>query len=224
MPLVFVLLVIVVVFVNIFESSKKGRLQDQQAARILRRTNAKLERELVDHYMKQGLTLNESISLTYNDLIKKGFDPAIPPDAYYQDKNGKFESSETIEPLYKYESDAVSNTESLIILVHKKVHPGEPLPYSDEEYTSRVYKWLPKTMSEYDLLMDALYVWGIALPLHTMVIHETYGLCEIVDFVILPGLEPTKIGAWKFSAYKLQSVKTKEIYVSNIKRNEVRKF
>ena len=74
MPLIVLILIIIVLFLNAKDDDRK-RVDNQ-------RTNAHKERDLIDKYMKQGLSVYEAHDRARRDMIDLGFVPCIPKRAY----------------------------------------------------------------------------------------------------------------------------------------------
>ena len=119
MPLIIAVLIIIVVVSCARNSNKELKRQNREYTAAARKTNAKMERELVDRYMKYGKSFNEAFDLARKDMISAGYDPCIPRDAYKPKRWNAHPTSgsnhpETSEcPDYdKYDSQAVQKLRS----------------------------------------------------------------------------------------------------------------
>lgn len=91
MPLIIAILVILVVFVSVRESKKKNDNLAAIREKDSRKTNARMEQQIVDYYMKRGYSFSDAYRKSYEDMVEAGYVPCIPRDAY--SKNTKDQES-----------------------------------------------------------------------------------------------------------------------------------
>lgn len=110
MPLIIAVLIVIVIISCVRNSNKELFRRNKEYTASARKTNAEMERGLVDWYMKRGKSFDDAFQLSKEDMQRAGFEPCIPKDAYKL-KIGNSDNIETSE-CYGYErfdSTAVKN-------------------------------------------------------------------------------------------------------------------
>ena len=82
MPLIIIVLAIIVAISWSINSSKEQYRKNKEYTASARKTNAQMERSLVDKYMKLGKCFDEAFEMAKQDMLEAGFEPCIPRDAY----------------------------------------------------------------------------------------------------------------------------------------------
>ena len=146
MPLVIVVLIIIVIAISSKDKIKSDALIKKHTDEATRKTNARLERELVDRYMKYGKNFKDAYWLARQDIVMAGFYPCIPETAYDhfqytstydpRDNNGKYESSWCEKCEEKFDSSKVRWKRD---------------KYLKQCYEQRVY---PNRLQEYHYIYD----------------------------------------------------------------------
>ena len=104
MPLVFVVLAIIVFFVVQNDKGKEQSRFYANKVRSSRRTNAVLEQQVLNKFMLDGHSFKEAYELTIEEMVKEGYDPCIPMNAYH---NSDIIESSVVCKVEKYDSDFV---------------------------------------------------------------------------------------------------------------------
>ena len=184
MPLIIIVLIIIVLIswgVGIGKDSERKRKQYKASSR---KTNAKMEREVVDKYMKYGKPFNEAFELAQKEMIKNGFEPCIPRDAYKPDlwssSDGTPPETSECPECEKYDSDAIKHlrTEYYILCdkrKEKRTREGEDkYIYGDK---------LPQTARQYETFLMACQYRGIydAASVGSYISYSGLGTCEVID-------------------------------------------
>ncbi|MFA6731005.1 MAG: hypothetical protein WCR95_08440 [Eubacteriales bacterium] len=111
MPLIIAVVAIVVFFVVIHDKQKDYNRESANREKMMRKTNSYLERETLDKFLREGMTFDEAYNATVSEMVKLGFDPCIPREAYGKKYCGVNEpiNGETswVDNPGKYDSDTV---------------------------------------------------------------------------------------------------------------------
>lgn len=187
MPLVFFVLVVIVIFVNISESSKSSARASAVREKNMRKTNARMEVNLVDMYMKYGYSFGDAISAAYEDLAVAGYEPCVPRSAYadtaYNEQTSKLRPATNRE---SYDSYNVKSRREQAQSEWKMEHPGKAIDFNAEEEIDRMtYAGFPSTEYEYlrDLKKQSVKI--NTIPVGEILIYPGLGTCEVVGYTSL---------------------------------------
>lgn len=178
MPLVFVVLIIIVLMLNAKDYNNNRERQSSIYAKDGRKTNAALEQKIMDTYMKHGLSADDAHQKSYEDIIKAGYEPCIPRDAY---------GANSSRCILKYgfnpqdfDSWLVQDRRKDFTEEWKIAHPGENPAEHREEIEERVYLNFPKSEFEYVRDIKTRAKRNQAEPVGTHIIYPGLGTCEIL--------------------------------------------
>ena len=203
MPLVFAVVVIIWLFVVFHDKNKDQNRKNANYEKARRKTNAEKERIVLDGYMKQGMTLAEAYEATKAEMIRLGYEPCIPLNAYGTGLYGRKEIHDGEETSYleaesnRFDSDEVKTRKRLLQQNgHQAADAG-------------VYNNFPTNNYEYvrDLKSQTLQFQSI--PVGKWITYPGYGTLEILGYNYSP-YNPSK------GYYKAKVIKTGEI-VTTIK-------
>lgn len=202
MPLVFAVVVIIWLFVVCHDKNKEQTRENANYEESRRKTNAEKERLVLDSYMKQGLTLREAHEATQKEMIRLGYDPCIPINAYGKDFFGRDvvyggETSYIPQGAGKFDSYEVKTRKELLRQNGRQATDAD------------VYNNFPTNNYEYvqDLKRQTLQFQSI--PVGEWITYPGYGTLEILGYEYSP-FNPSK------GYYKAKVIKTGEI-VTTIK-------
>lgn len=82
MIIIILVLCILVVIDSLNNEKKKITREEANHAWDGRKTNASLERNLMDQYIKLGYNIDDAYEKTCKELLTRGFDPTIPKQRY----------------------------------------------------------------------------------------------------------------------------------------------
>lgn len=185
MPLVFAVAIILVIFFNAKDSKLRNDNISAEYTKSMRRTNAVLEQQIMDSYMKQGLSADDAFRKSYEDIIAAGYEPCIPRGAYYKNSSfcksrvDKWEYGRPFDPR-AHDSFAVQERRKDIEEEWKKAHPGESVSDHLEEIDNLVYQNFPRNEAEYNLDIKRRSNRAQAEPIGTFVIYPGLGTCEVL--------------------------------------------
>ena len=184
MPLIIVVLVIIVVFLNATGNTKNSERQLRTYTAAIRKTNAKLELKLVQKYYDRGKeTEDRAIEQGKAELIELGFEPCIPRNTYRVDSHNKqiyvYHSTYDYQ---RFDSDAVRSLNADFKRQNEKSRrqfsSNEDFEIAREEY---VYKDFPGTISEYKQYQRLSARKLDAISIGSFVSYPGLGTCEVVD-------------------------------------------
>lgn len=165
MPLVILVLFIVFLFVSANDSNKKYNREITIREKDKRKTNAKMERKLVDYYMKYGFSFDEAFKKSYEDMVAAGYDPCIPRNAYEDNYSIHYQSSFCDCP-WKYDSSWVKQRKEV---------------YAEAD----VYRNFPKNDIEWSIDLKRQSLIKDTIPVGEYLIYPGLGTCEVIDFINL---------------------------------------
>lgn len=182
MPLIIAVLVIIVVFLSAKGFNKESERKQREYTKSIRKTNAKLELELVKKYVKCGKTLDEAINLTHSDLSLAGFEPCIPRTAYSVDADT---SKVSIYPrghsCQDFDSKAVKSLREDFRRETKKSGTEFSSNTEFEQQCEKyVYDNLPKTNWQYELYLTRAIRKLDAVDVGRFISYPGLGTCEVV--------------------------------------------
>ena len=182
MPLIIVVLIIIVVFINTKDKTNNNEIKRREYTASIRKTNAKLELELVQQFYRLDQNEDRSIELAKAELINRGFEPCIPRNAYVISSFGNC--------VYVYgrgydcrnfDSRAVRSLREDFSIMSNKLRTQfasqEEFEQKQEEY---VYNNLPKTISEYKRYLTLSIARLDAIGVGSLLSYPGLGTCEVV--------------------------------------------
>lgn len=176
MPLIIAVVVIIFIFVKIYEGKKEGSKRSAMRTKDRAKTNATLERNIVDQYMKHGYSFDEAFHKAYEDIVALGYEPCIPRNAYSRNRNG-VQSSYCANPR-DYDSFWVKQRRNAIVQEWARTHPGERIPY--ETFDEQIYDNYPLTEAAYLIDMKVQTLKTQAVPVGEYLIYPNLGTCEVI--------------------------------------------
>ncbi len=199
MTFVIIVLFIAFVFVSLHDGKKNYEQSAGDRAKNSRKTNAALERSMVDKYLREGYTFDESFEKAYDYMICSGFDPCIPKKAYRIQGRPDVETS-NVPNLEQYDSFIVRTMKT------DKKH---------KIITGDIYDNFPSNNFEYDAYLDRSILLTGAVPVGEYLIHPRYGLCKVLSRKIFLSN--------KNGVYICQRVDTKETVRISLKDKTIRR-
>ena len=176
MPLIIAVLVIVVVFLSAKGFNKENNRKQREYTASIRRTNAKLECELVKKYVGDGHCLDEAIELVQKDLSANGYEPCIPKSAY---RVSGFNVD--VCDKQRFDSAAVKGLREDFHRDTKKAgidfSTREEFEQKCEEY---IYDNLPKTNWQYERYLDLSMKKIEAVDVGRYISYPGLGTCEVI--------------------------------------------
>lgn len=178
MPLVFAVLIIAVLLLNAKDFNKEQEKKSALYAKDGRKTNAALEQKIMDTYMKHGLSADEAFQKSYEDIVKAGYEPCIPRDAY-----GKNSSCCVLKHSFNprdFDSSLVRSRRKDITEEWRKLHPNEDVWEHRDEIEKQVYEGFPQNEYEYVYDIKRRTMRMKAEPIGTFIVYPGLGTCEIL--------------------------------------------
>jgi hypothetical protein len=230
MPLV---LLVLFVFGGLFlaiSDNKKWHQNQDSTCLMLRKTNARLERELVNKCLLSGYSIEEAYEVVPAELAKRGFDLCMSPDSFVTDISPNYHLTieghepikydSTIIPrsgdLHDRNSEAVKLEHKIVELQWKLLHPDEAVPeFSDED----IYKNFPKDKYDYKSRVDFHGRLLKMYPAGTLITIPGDGNYKILE--IHTGDVNTRMD---FKLYLLQNLATGEKTVRNTATKNITKI
>lgn len=176
MPLIIAVVVIIFIFVKLHDDKKELDKTSAIREKDRRKTNATMERNLVDYYMKHGYSFDDAFRKSYEDMVAAGYEPCVPRSAY--SKNACGVQSSHCENPRKYDSFLVQQRRDTIVHRWTKAHPGEPIPY--ESFDIEIYQNFPQSEAQYLHDLKVQSVKSQAIPIGEYVIYPGLGTCEVL--------------------------------------------
>lgn len=183
MPLIILILAIIVVFVCAHDRKKEHDRTTANYAHSRRKTNALKEQDVLDSFLRQGLTFDEAYNATQRQMCELGYDPCIPRNAYYAGSvDGCFHSDSHVESsclfgfgnvATKYDSPAVKSR-------WEQIRSEGRIP-TDEE----IYAGFPKNDAEYIAQLKISTVKLQAVAIGDCFVFPKYGTVKVIahDFL-----------------------------------------
>ena len=170
MPLIIIVLAVIVACLCARSFNKNSERQNNEYSAAARKTNAKMERNLVDQYMKQGKEFDEAFELARNDMLAAGYEPCIPKNSY----NGHSSYCKNCE---QYDSVAVRELRQ----DYKTECQNRGVQWSYEGEDEYIYKSgrLPTSAFRYHQKLSSH--WYDAIPVGKYISTPLYGTCEVID-------------------------------------------
>ena len=212
MPLLFVVLVIVLIWVTGVPKLKGGTNANQSEeagsmAPAFSTTNAHKEREIMDMYVKRGYSFDDAWRKSHEEIQKLGYYPCIPRMAYSVWYQGQFNSwcktdDRTLETT-KIDANKYNSYKSQMWYNGAKNYfagSGYPGGVPDEVFFDMVYnhKWNRKREWEYEVYRP--------IPIGTLTTHPYLGDCEVVDYIFYGN--PVNCGRYKLRVLKTGAITT----------------
>lgn len=211
MPLIIAVVAIIVFFVCMRDNNKEYNRTSANYEKSRRKTNAVREQEVLDGFLRQGMTFAEAYSATQKHMYELGFEPCIPKSAYYGVKESDASSQRTEtscifdRPVEWYDSDAVKRRREQI--------KSEGRTPTEEE----VYACFPKNNAEYLAELKIRTVKAQAIPVGECFIFPGYGTVEVLSH----DLSSASFGK---GYYKAKVLRTGEIVRIKIGDNRIRRM
>lgn len=182
MPLIIVVLVIVVAFLNAKDFKKKTDRKRQGYTAAIRKTNAELELKLVNKYVNSGKTLYEAVNLTQSDLLLAGFEPCIPRTSYSVNTNtGEVSIYPRGHSCQDFDSEVVKSLrEDFARETSKSGVKFSSREKFEEQCEKYVYDNLPKTNFQYELYLARAISKFDAIDVGKFISYPGLGFCEVV--------------------------------------------
>ena len=213
MPLVIIVLFVFGgLFLVLFDKNKTPPKDDTPH---LRKTNARLERSLVNEYLLQGYSIEAAYDIVPVELSKRGFDLCMSPDSFVSDGLAYDEVKIEGHKAIKRDSTTIRrggillDQDSLAVKVQRQIlekewklrHPKEDIPcFSDDQ----IYKDFPELEFLFNRRTKYKSWLGKIFPVGSLVAISgkgDYKILEIDEF---------------FSKYTLQDIYTKETIILRI--------
>lgn len=170
-----------------------------------RKTNARLEQLIMTSYLWDGKEFQDAISATQQDIVRLGFVPCIPPDAYgvrryshdlslggvthnfelRQDPrctNTISNVTSYVEDVHAYDSKAVKTRLETYKQRWTVMHPDQDVWEMPEPIWSDLYRNFPSTQKQLSQEDMRCSQWGYAAPVGSYFMHGLYGMCEVVGY------------------------------------------
>ncbi len=198
------LVLIAIIICGVIYARKAGIISLQQNVDFCfkcRKTNARLERNIMTSYIWDGMTFEEALAATQNDIYRLGFVPCIPPDAYNNDgiresgigyerhvehdgadKQHAYFATSHVSKIDKYDSEAVQNRIQIYINRWKAIHSKEADVNMPEPKAEEIYSDFPTTERRLAQESMRLSQWKCAAPVGSYFMHGFYGTCEVVGY------------------------------------------
>lgn len=177
MPLIIAVVAIVWFFVVIHDKQKDYNRDSANREKMMRKTNSYLERETLDKFLREGMTFDEAYNATVSEMVKLGFDPCIPREAYGKKYCGVNEpiNGETswVDAPGRFDSDTVKRRRD------EECGTGY---HGRTTNPSGVYSNFPTNEFEYkqDLKRSTLKLQAIEKG--KFFIYPGYGTCEVIGY------------------------------------------
>ena len=196
MPLIIAVLIIIVAVSWAKNSNKELSRQNKEYTAAARKTNAKMERDLVDHYMKHGKSFSDAFESARQDMLSAGYEPCIPREAYkpkrwYAPPTSGIKPPETSEcPEYeKYDSEAVKHLRD----DYRRECRMKGVEWSQKDEDAYVYSdKLPTTPAQYSAYLSRLLKYE-AVPVGKYISHTSYGTCEVISLDFEHSMHTVKV-------------------------------
>lgn len=175
MPLIIGVVAVIVLFVVLHDKQKDYSRDSANREKMTRKTNSFLERETLDKFLREGMTFDEAYSATVSEMVKQGYDPCIPKEAYGKtDSVGRGVaplSGETswVENPGQYDSDTVKRR-------REQVHGYSYCGKNDSE----VYRDFPTDEYTYNLDLKRSGLKYQEIEKGKFFIYPGYGTCEVI--------------------------------------------
>lgn len=181
MPLIIAVVAIIVFFVVSHDNKIDRDRNSANRAKDMRKTNAYLERRVLDSFLRQGMTFEEAYRATMYEMPKRGFEPCIPKDAY-GNKDRKYGFSEIIDGETSCVPDP-GQFDSYAVKMRREEKYG--LYYSGPIDES-LYDGFPTTEGEYvrDLKRSSFKI--MTVNVGEFITYPNYGTCEVIERNINP--------------------------------------
>lgn len=227
MPLVIAVLIFVVILLNGKDANKNNARRSANRAKDSRKTNAELEQRVLDTYLKHGYSFDDAFSQTYQDMIKAGYEPCIPREAYYvtEDEDNVWSSfcsdgrarwTNGIKGRFCpgiYDSDWVKDRQIAVVRSWKANH-GEDI--SSEKLDELTYTNFPTSEWAHQRDLNIRANMSKAEPVGTYVTYPGLGTCQVLGYNWIDG------GA-SGGVYKLKVLKTGEMKYVKIGDDKIRR-
>jgi hypothetical protein len=220
MPLVGAVLLLIFVYVISKESIKNSTRQQSNYVTAWAKTNIRLERRLCDMYLKQGMTFSEAYIAARTEMIRRGYVPNIPRDAY--GINHFYSRHPGADSGYKLETSCIGNVrrfeDSMAVQQRRRLlsKSGQLKNITDDEF---YLDWPIGLFCQKQATENARRVESLSLPIGTWITYIKYGkrTLEIVGYDYLHAFKGV-------AYYKAQFTDTGEIVDIRIDYGGIRKI
>lgn len=198
MPLIIAVVAIIVFFVVMKDNGAERDRTNANYELARRKTNAEKERSILDGYMKQGKTFDEAYSATQSEMLRLGYVPCIPKNAYGTNCAGTkviFNGEET-----SYIGGASNRFDSSNVKSRKEQLLREGRPLTEEN----IYANYPKNKAEYVRDLKNQTVRLEAIPVGEWFTYPGYGTVEVIGHDYSPLVPGT-------GRYRVKVLQTGEI-------------
>lgn len=175
MPLIFAVVAIIVLCVWMHDNKKERFGESANYEKARRKTNASLERDVLDGFLKDGMTFNEAYSATQKRMYELGFEPCIPKNAYLG-YTGDVNSPQKWETSCMDGHSAEWYDSAAVKSRREQIRREGRIP-TDEE----VYAAFPRNNTEYTTELKQGNVKIKAIPVGESFIFPGLGTVEVVS-------------------------------------------
>lgn len=175
MPLIIAVVAIIVLIVWMRDSKKERFRMSANYEKARRKTNAPLERDVLDGFLKDGMTFNEAYSATKKRMYELGYEPCIPKKAY-------FGYTRNVNSPQRLETSLMADHstewyDSAVVKSRREQIRQEGRTPTDEE----VYAVFPRNNAEYAVELKRSNVKTRAIPVGESFIFPGLGAVEVVS-------------------------------------------
>ena len=208
MPLIIAVLIVIVLIVSVKESKREDNRKSRYNTTALLKTNASLEREIMDSFIKRGIGFNEAFDMAVSKIVELGYEPCIPKTAYKGDGSETYYSSIVID-VDQYNSAAVRHRLYQYNNFKKKMGHffTDAVTYDEYVYDNFYTCSLAYDRDKNGTLASELWA------LDDYVVNSRLGTCKVVGYVV------GKLGIPIY--YQIKVLKTGEIITSPCLKNNM---
>lgn len=199
MLLIIAVLIIIVVLSCAKNSNKELMRRNREYTAAARKTNAKMERDLVDHYMKHGKSFNDAFESARQDMLAAGYEPCIPREAYKPrhwtatlNSGAKYPETSECPDYDKYDSQAVKNLRSDYRMQCEK----KDVKWSKNDEDAYVFSdRLPTTPAQYSVYLDRSIKTHQyeSVAIGKYISYPGFGTCEVIDLDFEHSMHTVKV-------------------------------
>ena len=175
MPLIIAVVVIIVLIVWMRDSKKERFRVSANYEKACRKTNAPLERDVLDSFLKDGMTFNEAYSATQKRMCELGYEPCIPKRAYLGHTNNA-NSPQGLETSLMADHSTEWYDSAAVKSRRDQIRREGRTPTEEEVYAS-----FPRNNIEYAVELKQNNVKTKAIPVGGSFIFPGLGTVEVVS-------------------------------------------
>lgn len=205
MLLIIIILCVIVAISCAINDQKDIVRNSSNEALTYRKTNAVLERRIVDGFMKEGKTLDEAYHAGQAEICKRGFSPCIPKSKY-----GTVGFTKDLMVFDTDESSYVGDIEeydSEIVRERRKQFRREKIAFDDE----LLYADFPTNNYECQKELEGLILRRHAIPKGDLFTMPGIGVLEVVDY----DYSKMKYGIGYYIAKETETGETRRVSMSD---------